>query len=129
MTVELNHTIVPARDKRRSAEFLSGILGLEAGAQWGPFVPVAVPNGVTLDFADTTDDVDEHHYAFLVAEEEFDPIFERIKAAGAGYYADPGRQESGQINHHWGGRGVYFDDPDGHLMEVITQPYGTGSPV
>ena len=125
MTVELNHTIVPATDKRRSAEFLSRILGVDASDQWGPFIPVVVANGVTLDFMDATG-ITEHHYAFLVAEEEFDPIFERIKAAGTAWYADPGRRESERINHHDGGRGVYFDDPDHHLMEVITRPYGSG---
>jgi catechol 2,3-dioxygenase-like lactoylglutathione lyase family enzyme len=122
-TVELNHTIVPATDKRASAAFLGGVLGVEPGPQWGPFVPLALSNGVTLDFADATE-FDSHHYAFIVAEADFDAIFERIRASGTGFYADPFRQEAGQINHHYGGRGVYFDDPDDHLMEVITRPYG-----
>ena len=126
MSVELNHTIIPASDKRRSAEFLSGILGLEAGGQWGPFIPVVVANGVTLDFVDATD-IREHHYAFLVGDDEFEPILERIRKAGTSYYADPFRREPERVNHNDGGRGVYFDDPDHHLMEVITRPYGSGA--
>jgi catechol 2,3-dioxygenase-like lactoylglutathione lyase family enzyme len=122
MQVALNHTIVPATDKRRSADFLAGVLGVDAGQQWGPFVPVALSNEVTLDYMDARD-FDEHHYAFIVAEADFDPIFERIKASGTRYYADPHRAQPSTINHGYGGRGVYFDDPDGHLMEVITQPY------
>lgn len=120
MGIELNHTIVRARDKAGSAEFLAGILGLPVGAPNGSFVPVELSNGVTLDFANA-DDVRPQHYAFLVDEAEFDPIFARIRAAGIRYYADPGRQQRDEINHRWGGRGVYFDDPDGHLMEVLTR--------
>lgn len=119
MGVELNHTIVRARDKAASAAFLAGVLGLPVGAPNGPFVPVELSNGVTLDFANA-EDVHPQHYAFLVDEAEFDPIFGRIRDAGTTYYADPGRQQRGEINHRWGGRGVYFDDPDGHLMEVLT---------
>jgi catechol 2,3-dioxygenase-like lactoylglutathione lyase family enzyme len=124
MRVELNHTIIPATDKRTSAEFLSSILGVEAARPWRPFLVVAVANGVTLDFADA-EVVDQHHYAFLVSESEFDPIFARIRERGVNYYADPFRHQPGEINHRYGGRGVYFDDPDRHLMEVITQPYGS----
>jgi catechol 2,3-dioxygenase-like lactoylglutathione lyase family enzyme len=86
-------------------------------------VLLSAANGVSLDYIDAAD-FDEHHYAFLVEEDEFDPIFERLKASGATYYADPFRRGVGEINHHYGGRGVYFDDPDRHLMEVITKPYG-----
>jgi catechol 2,3-dioxygenase-like lactoylglutathione lyase family enzyme len=121
---ELDHTIVPATDKRASAEFLAGILGVESGPPWGPFFPVRVAHGVTLDFADAHD-FDEHHYAFRVAEEDFDEVLERIRAAGVGHYADPFRRQPGRINTHYGGRGVYFDDPDHHLMEVMTTTYGT----
>ncbi len=124
MSVELNHIIIPAKDKQASAEFLARILGVEAAPQWGPFVPVEVSNGVTLDYADS-DDFRPHHCAFLVSESEFDAIYSRIKEAGVSHYADPGRQRPGEINHLYGGRGVYFDDPNGHLMEAITRPYGT----
>ena len=123
MTVELNHTIIPATDKRASSEFLGGILGLQPAVPWGPFLVLRVANGVTLDFEDA-DAVEPHHYAFLVSDSDFDAIFERIQASGAGYYADYTREERGEINHLYGGRGVYFDDPDGHLMEAITKPYG-----
>lgn len=122
MTVTLNHTIVPATDKHTSAAFLASVLDLDDPKPWGPFLTVAIPNGVTLDFVDATD-FDEHHYAFLVADADFDTILERVRASGVAFYADPFRGEPGQINHLYGGRGVYFDDPDQHLLEVITQPY------
>jgi catechol 2,3-dioxygenase-like lactoylglutathione lyase family enzyme len=123
----LNHLIIPARNKDTSAAFLADILGVEAGPQWGPFRPVQTSNGVTLDFVDSSD-VRTSHYAFLVEDREFDTAFAKIKAAGVSYYADPHKHEPGKINHHWGGRGVYFDDPDGHLMELITKPYGALPP-
>ncbi|GAA2358351.1 VOC family protein [Nonomuraea africana] len=122
MAVDLNHTIVPSRDKQASAEFLAGILGLKAGPQWGPFVPVETANGVTLDYMDSTE-FRPIHYCFIVSEPEFDEIFGRIKERGLRYFADPGHRKEGEINHLYGGRGVYFDDPDGHNMEVITAPY------
>jgi catechol 2,3-dioxygenase-like lactoylglutathione lyase family enzyme len=124
MSVELNHIIIPARDKHASAAFLAGILGLPVGRQWGPFVPVAVANGVTLDYVDA-ENIRSMHCAFLVSEEEFDAAYGRIREAGITYYADPHRHQPGEINHLYGGRGVYFDDPDGHNMEIITQPYDT----
>ena len=123
MTVELNHTIIPATDRWKSAKFLAGILGLEAGPEWSRFVPVRTGNGVTLDFADATE-FRRQHYAFLVSEEEFDAALARIKSAGVAFYADFNRAGRGEINHLYGGRGLYFDDPDGHLLELITQPYG-----
>jgi catechol 2,3-dioxygenase-like lactoylglutathione lyase family enzyme len=122
MTIELNHIIIPARDKQKSATFLADILGVPAGAQWGPFVPVTVGNGVTLDYMDATD-FRSHHCAFLVSDDEFDASMGRIRDAGITYYADPHHAEPGEINHLYGGRGVYFEDPDGHNMELITQPY------
>src|SRR2546430_13725382 len=104
MSVELNHTIVRAQDKKASAEFLAGILGLTVGPPTGPFVPVQLSNGVTLDYADSTDIVPQH-YAFLVGDGEFDAAFARIRDAGIEYYAEPGHQRYGEINHRWGGRG------------------------
>jgi catechol 2,3-dioxygenase-like lactoylglutathione lyase family enzyme len=91
--------------------------------QYGPFIPVEIPNGVTLDYMDATD-VRPQHCAFLVSEETFDAAFDRILKAGITYWADPFHQKPGEINHLYGGRGVYFDDPDGHNMELITRPYG-----
>ncbi|GAB3504749.1 VOC family protein [Amycolatopsis cihanbeyliensis] len=122
MAVRLDHIIVPAHDKKTSAEFLAGILGLEVSPQYGPFLPLVVGNEVTLDFMDS-DDVHWQHCAFLVEEAEFDEIFARIKASGATFYAHPDRSGIGEINHQHGGRGVYFDDPAGHAMEVLTAPY------
>ena len=124
--IELNHTIVYAKDKEASAEFLAHLLGLEVGAPFGPFIPVQTGNGVTLDFADTTGAVTSQHYAFLVSEADFDAIFDRLAQAGVEHYADPGHRRAGQINRNDGGRGCYFSDPDGHNLEIITRPYGSG---
>ncbi|MEH0581207.1 MULTISPECIES: VOC family protein [Streptomyces] len=124
MSVELNHTIVHSRDNRESAEFLAHILGLEVGAEWGPFVPVETSNKVTLDFATIpSESIVVQHYAFLVSDEEFDAAFDRIKQSGIPYFADPHGKQPGEINHNHGGRGVYFMDPSGHGMEIITTPY------
>jgi catechol 2,3-dioxygenase-like lactoylglutathione lyase family enzyme len=123
MTVELNHIIIPARDKVASAAFLGFILGIEAGPQWAGFVPVRVGNRVTLDYVDSVD-FRPHHCAFLVSEAEFDAALARLKAGGIAFYADFHRDRRGEINHLYGGRGLYFDDPNGHLLELITRPYG-----
>ncbi|WMX43740.1 VOC family protein [Streptomyces roseicoloratus] len=125
MSVELNHTIVHARDNRESARFFADLLGLEITAEWGPFIAVALSNGVTLDFATVpADDIAPQHYAFLISEEEFDTAYARITERGIEHYADPHRQHPGTVNHNDGGRGVYFMDPAGHAMELITVPYG-----
>lgn len=127
MSVELNHTIVAARDRESSAHFLAGILGLEVGRPYGPFLPVETSNGVQLDFWESGDQpVAPQHYAFLVSEADFDAIFARIGERGLTYYADPGHQRPGEINHLDGGRGAYFEDPNGHNLEIITRPYGSG---
>ncbi|MFE9724961.1 VOC family protein [Streptomyces sp. NPDC005794] len=125
MSVELNHTIVHSRDNRESAEFLAHILGLTVGTEWGPFIPVVLANGVTLDFATVpADSITVQHYAFLISEAEFDTAFGLIEEKGITYYADPHRKHPGEINHNDGGRGVYFPDPSGHGLELITRPYG-----
>ncbi|MFH9727819.1 VOC family protein [Streptomyces sp. NPDC017254] len=125
MPVELNHTIVHARDNRESAEFFAELLDLEIAAEWGPFIAVELSNGVTLDFATIpAERITPQHYAFLVSEAEFDAAYARITQRGIERYADPHRQHPGAINHHDGGRGVYFMDPVGHAMELITVPYG-----
>ena len=97
--------------------------GLAGAAPFGPFLVVTLGNGVSLDFHDTDGEIASQHYAFLVGEKEFDEIFARIRARGD-YWADPGQKRKGEINRHDGGRGVYFEDPDGHLLEIITRPYG-----
>jgi len=124
MTIELNHTIVYSRDKRASADFLAGLFGLPAPAAWGPFLAVAAANGVTLDFYEADGEIEPQHYCFLVGEDDFDAIFGRIQAQGLPHWADPGHRQPGEINTHDGGRGVYFDDPSGHNLEIITRPYG-----
>jgi catechol 2,3-dioxygenase-like lactoylglutathione lyase family enzyme len=126
MTIKLNHTIVWSRDKRAAADFLTEILGLPPAVPFGPFLGVEVANEVTLDFGDGEAEIPTQHYAFLVSEAEFDAIFARIKARDLAYWADPFLQRPQQINRHDGGRGVYFKDPSGHLMEAITRPYGSG---
>jgi catechol 2,3-dioxygenase-like lactoylglutathione lyase family enzyme len=123
MSIQLNHIIVPAKEKWTSAEFLASILGLEAGPQWGPFAPVRTNNGVTIDFADF-EHFETHHCAFLLSDEEFDNALGRLRDKRIVFYADFMRKKSGEINYLYGGRGVYFDDPSGHLFELITQPYG-----
>lgn len=127
MTIKLNHTIVHARDKRASAEFMAEILGLGVPVPFGPFLGVETANEVTLDFLETDEDFIVEHYAFLVSDAEFDAIFGRIQSKGLPYWADPGRRESNRINTRDGGRGVYFEDPSGHLLEILTRPYGSGS--
>ncbi|WP_432013212.1 VOC family protein [Streptomyces cucumeris] len=123
-TVQLNHTAVFATDRRRSAEFIAGILGLEVAPPFGPFLPVDLGNGVTLDYYEMTDEpIQSQHYAFLVPEERFDTMIDRLEAAGTTYYADPSHTEPGRVNTLFGGRGAYFDDPDGHNMEIMTTPY------
>jgi catechol 2,3-dioxygenase-like lactoylglutathione lyase family enzyme len=126
VTVQLNHTIVWCKDKERSATFLAEMLGLGTPTPFGPFRIVETGNGVSLDFHDVDGEVASQHYAFLIGEDEFDEIFGRISKRGLDYWADPALSRSGQINHNDGGRGVYFRDPDGHLLEIITRAYGSG---
>jgi catechol 2,3-dioxygenase-like lactoylglutathione lyase family enzyme len=126
MTVQLNHTIVWSRDQHRSAQFFVDVFGRPPPVRFGPFLVVEVDNGVSLDYHDTDGDIAPQHYAFLVSEADFDAIFGRVVERGLDYWAEPGRTRPGQINHHDGGRGVYFPDPDGHMLEIITRPYGSG---
>ena len=126
MTVKLNHTIVHARDKRASSEFLAEILGLGPPVAFGPFLGVQTGNEVTLDFLETDEEIQTQHYAFLISESEFDEIFGRIKARKLPHWADPGRQQLNRINTRDRGRGVYFEDPAGNLLEILTRPYGSG---
>lgn len=120
MAITLDHTIVPAHDKDRAAAFFSEVLGLGPAASFGPFAAVQVNPSLTLDFADR-DRFEPHHYAFHVDDDEFDAIFARITRAGIEYSSDPHMQDVGQINHRRGGRGLYFRDPDGHILEVLTR--------
>jgi catechol 2,3-dioxygenase-like lactoylglutathione lyase family enzyme len=122
MPIELNHTIVPARDPQASAQFLAGLLGLTVSPPVAHFTPVVLNNHVALDY-DRADDFESHHYAFQVSEGEFDAIFARIQEGGITYYADPACREPGRVYHGRDGRrGTYFRDPDDHLMEILTPP-------
>jgi catechol 2,3-dioxygenase-like lactoylglutathione lyase family enzyme len=125
MAIQFNHTILYAHDSQASAKFLAEMLGLSAPARWGPFVVVKTDNGTNLDFMDTDGEITSQHYAFLVEESDFDAIFERIRARKLAYLADPGQTQPNQINHRDGGRGLYFEDPNGHFLEIITRPYGS----
>lgn len=123
MAVRFNHTIVAAADRYESARFLAEVLGLAPPTSFGPFAVVELANDVSLDFLDDPE-VHPRHYAFLVTEEEFDQIFGRIRERGLAYWADPFEHRPGEINTNDGGRGVYWKDPNGHVLEIITRPYG-----
>ena len=124
MAVQLNHTIVYCKDSKRSANFLADLLGRPKPTRFGPFQVVTLDNGVSLDFYDSDKPIRSQHYAFLIDEETFDAVFARMKTQGLAYWADPGKTKANQISHNDGGRGLYFEDPDGHWLEVITRPYG-----
>jgi catechol 2,3-dioxygenase-like lactoylglutathione lyase family enzyme len=126
VTISLNHTIVWCHDRRVSADFLTDLFGLPDPVAWGPFMIVEMANGVSLDYHEVDGDIASQHYAFLVSEDEFDAIFGRIVERGMEHWADPAKHDAGTINHNDGGRGVYFADPDGHFLEIITRPYGSG---
>ena len=127
MTITLNHTIVWCHDQKVSAGFLTDLFGLPPAVHWGPFEIVEVANDVSLDYHELDGEISSQHYAFLVGEAEFDAIFGRIVERGLDHWADPAKHEPNVINHHDGGRGVYFEDPDGHFLEIITRPYGSGA--
>jgi catechol 2,3-dioxygenase-like lactoylglutathione lyase family enzyme len=127
MTVQLNHTIVHAKDAKAGATFLAEILGLAPPEPFAHFQVVTLANGVSLDYLSTDEPFIVEHYAFLVSEAEFDEIFGRITAKGLDYWADPRASRKGEINRNDGGRGVYFREPSGHLLEIITRPYGSGT--
>lgn len=126
MAIELNHTIVASKDKKSAARFVAEVLGLPEPGSFGPFAVVELHNGVSLDFMDTADEITSQHYAFLISEEEFDAVTGRLAERGVQTWADPHRTRTGQ-NTNDGGRGCYFDSPDGHNLEVLTRTYGSGS--
>ena len=120
MAIVLDHTIVPSRDKETGARFFARIFGLTYDGPMGHFAPVKVNDGLTLDF-DDREGFESHHYAFHVSEEDFNAIFGRVKGEGISYGSGPFSQEDMDINHRKGGRGVYFKDPDGHVLELLTR--------
>ncbi len=129
MSIKFNHTIVSAKDKQESATWLAELFDLPSPAPFGHFLTVTVANDVSLDYAEVPDgqEIRPQHYAFLVSEDEFDSIYGKIRDRGLDHWADPRGSRPGEINHNDGGRGVYFQDPAGHYMEIITRPYGSGS--
>jgi hypothetical protein len=121
----LNHTIVAAHDPEGSAATVCEILGVGPPVRFGHFYGVEVEHGMTLDYMHTEGEVTPQHYAFLVSDEEFDEIFGRIKERGLQHWADPARSQPGEINTRYNGRGVYWEDPEGHFLEILTSPYGS----
>ncbi|MGE2692399.1 VOC family protein [Mycolicibacterium pulveris] len=129
MAITFNHTIVAARDKLQSARFLTELFGLPDPQPFGHFMAVTLNHGVSLDYADMPEgqEIRPQHYAFLVSEDEFTEIYGRIRERGMQHWADPRQTRPGEINRNDGGRGVYFLDPAGHYLEIITRPYGSGA--
>ena len=125
MGIDLNHTIVHTHDKQAGARFVTGVLGLPDPVSFGPFAVVELQNGVSLDFMDVDGDIPVQHYAFLVSEDEFDVVSARLRERGLRTWADPAHGRPG-FNTHDGGRGLYFDSPEGHNLEILTRPYGSG---
>jgi catechol 2,3-dioxygenase-like lactoylglutathione lyase family enzyme len=121
MSAQLNHTIVWCRNKQVSATFLVEILGLPAAEPFGPMLIVKLDNSVSLDFYDNDPPITSQHYAFLLGDDDFDRAFIRLQVNGQPWWADPGKLRPGEINNYGGGRRVYFDDPDGHLLEIMTR--------
>ena len=124
MAIELNHTIIAAHDAELSATWFSSLFGLDGPEPFGPFWQVTTANGVGLDFSSVGErKVLGQHYAFLVNEDDFDAIYGRVRDRGLDHWADPMQRRPGEINHHHGGRGVYFLSNDGHFLEILTRPY------
>ncbi len=126
MSIELNHTIVHVKDRWAASREVGQILGLPEATAYGPFAELKLENGASLDFMDTEGEIRGQHYAFLVSEDDFDVIFGRLQDEGRKWWADPYKRQPGEINHSDGGRGLYWDGPDGHWLEIITRPYGSG---
>lgn len=120
MAIVLNHTIVPARDRHAAALFFARVFGLRYEGPPGYFAPVRVNDTLTLDFSDASE-FDSHHYAFHVSDAEFDAIFARVQAEGVAWGSTPGDLENRKLNDWNGGRGFYFRDPDGHVLELMTR--------
>ena len=121
--ITLNHTIIPSLDNVEAAKFYANIFGFDFIKEWGHFAVVKASSTLTLDFVTSEEKISSHHYAFKVNEQQFDEIFERIKSINLAYGSGPDTQDDGEINHLHGGRGVYFKDPSGHVLEMITTDY------
>jgi catechol 2,3-dioxygenase-like lactoylglutathione lyase family enzyme len=125
VTVQLNHTLVHCRDIWAASREVADVLGVADPAAYGPFAVLMLDNGASLDFMRDDGDIQGQHYAFLVDEDDFDAIWARIREQGRQFWADPFRHRAGEINHNDGGRGLYWEGPDGHWLEIITRPYGS----
>ena len=120
MAPALNHTIVWCRDKQTSSAFLTDMLSLPPARPFFDFMVVDLSNDVSLDFMEMKGPIAPQHYAFMVNDAEFDAGLAKVKELGLTFWADPHRERPGEINHRLGGRGFYFRDPNGHLLEVLT---------
>jgi hypothetical protein len=127
MSIELNHTLVHSRDIWAAAREVASVLGRPEPSAYGPFAVLELDNGASLDFIEDTGEIQAQHYAFLVGEDDFDAVLGRMRDQGRQWWADPFRRAPGEINHDDGGRGLYWEGPDGHWLEIITRPYGSGS--
>ncbi|WP_445528349.1 VOC family protein [Streptomyces cyslabdanicus] len=123
MTATFNHTIIASKDREESARFFRELLEVGAAPSWGPFTNIRLADGVLLQFAEPPVEIQMQHYAFLVDDDLFDRAYQRLCDRGIEHWADPHLQCPGEINHEHGGRGVYFKDPAGHGIELITRPY------
>lgn len=123
MPASFNHTIIASRDRQDSADFYSVILEADSAPSWGPFVNISLSGGVMLQFAEPPVDIQMQHYAFLVDDDHFDRAYRRLVDGAVEHWADPQLTQPGEINTEHGGRGVYFKDPSGHGLELITRPY------
>ncbi len=124
MAIELNHTIINVTNKETSANFISEILGLPEPIPFLQyFLVVHLSNGISLDFCNSPEKIEPQHYAFLVSDDEFDQIYKKIKDRNISHWADPAKNIPNKVNTHFGGRGLYFEEPSGHFLEIITRPY------
>ncbi len=123
MTVTFNHTIIAAKDRRESARFYRELLEIPEAPSWGPFTNIQLPDGVLLQFAEPPMEIQMQHYAFLLDDAAFDRAYARLRDRGIEHWADPQMRRPREINNEHGGRGVYFKDPAGHLIELITRQY------
>jgi len=127
MSIELNHTLVHARDIWTASREVAAVLGRPDPTSYGPFAVLELDNGASLDFIEDAGEIQAQHYAFLVGEDDFDAVWRRLREQGRQWWADPHRRHPGEVNHEDGGRGLYWEGPDGHWLEIITRPYGSGA--
>ncbi len=123
MSVSFNHTIIASKDRAESVRFFRELFELPEAPSWGPFRNIQLPDGVLLQFAEPPVEIQMQHYAFLVDDDLFDRAYARLRAAGVEHWADPHGKRPNETNTEHGGRGVYFKDPSGHGIEIITRPY------